>query len=196
MARATPLGLAACIVLALVAPGCSGNDDAAGDTAPPAEASLPAALGSVVTGECTPGDPVLRIDDIPAAVAAVEAEIGGPQRYFEINATPVLVNLFVAGADGATVTPYAYAAGELTSKAGFDAQGNTFEASALDIDPQLVSSCIAGQLPTSSQDLFVVEGGAGGVVRYTILTTSPNGGQLLVEVRGDGTVLSVDPVDG
>ena len=94
------------------------------------------------------------------------------------------------------MTPYAFAAGALRSEATTDAQGNTFEAAALDIDPQRVSSCIAAQLPTSSQDLFLVEGGPGGAVRYTILTTSANGGQLLVEVRGDGSVLSVDPVDG
>jgi hypothetical protein len=184
--------LAACGALALaVAAGCSGSDEGSSPSVPPA--SVPA--GSVPAGECVPGDPVLDIDQIPAAIDAVEAELGGPQRYFEINATQVLVNLFVASPDGTKVTPYAYAAGSLSSDDTFDAQGNTFDSGALDIDPQLVSSCVAGQLPTSSQDLFLVEGGLGGAVRYSILTTSTNGGQLLIEVRGDGTVLSVDPVD-
>ena len=178
---------AAAAVLVLMLASCSGSDD--GSSSSPA-------LDSLVTSACTPGDPVLVIDAIPDAVAAVEAELGGPQRYFEINATEVLVNLFVASADGTKATPYAYAAGQLNSEEAFDAQGNTFEASALEIDPQLVSSCIAGQLPASSQDLFIVEGGAGGAVRYTILTTSTNGGQLLVEVGGDGAVLSVEPVGG
>ena len=41
------------------------------------------------------------LDQIAPAVAAIEAELGGPQQYFEINATPQLVNLFVA-IDGAT----------------------------------------------------------------------------------------------
>ena len=180
---------AAGAVLVLVLASCSGSDDGG-------SSSSPSVAGSLVTSACTPGDPVLVIDEIPAAVAAVEAELGGPQRYFEINATELLVNLFVASPDGTKATSYAHAAGQLSSKDAFDAQGNTFEAGALDIDPQLVSSCIAGQLPTSSQNLFIVEGGAGGAVRYTILTTSANGGQLLVEVGGDGAVLSVDPVDG
>lgn len=179
---------AAAAVLVLVLASCSGGDDGSSSSSP--------AVDSLVMSACTPGDPVLVIDAIPDAVAAVEAELGGPQRYFEINATEVLVNLFVASSDSTKATPYAYAAGQLNSEEAFDAQGNTFEASALEIDPQLVSSCIAGQLPASSQDLFIVEGGAGGAVRYTILTTSTNGGQLLVEVGGDGAVLSVEPVGG
>ena len=182
------------LVLVLVLASCGGSDDGGSDDG--GSSSSPSVVGSLVTSACAPGDPVLVIDEIPDAVAAVEAELGGPQRYFEINATGLLVNLFVASPDGTKATPYAHAAGQLSSKDAFDAQGNTFEASALDIDPQLVSSCIAGQLPTSSQDLFIVEGGTGGAVRYTILTTSANGGQLLVEVGGDGTVLSVDPVGG
>jgi hypothetical protein len=181
--------LAAGAVFVLVLSSCSGSDDGS-------SSSSPAVVDSLVTSACTPGDPVLAVDEIPDAVAAVEAELGGPQRYFEINATEVLVNLFVASPDGTKVTPYAFAAGQLSSKDAFEAQGNTFEASALEIDPQLVSSCIAGQLPTSAQDLFIIEGGAGGAVRYTILTTSANGGQLLVEVGGDGAVLSVEPVGG
>ncbi|MEY4230927.1 MAG: hypothetical protein RLZZ362_1776 [Actinomycetota bacterium] len=188
MRRARGARFAAGAVSVLVLSSCSGSDDGGSSSSP--------ALDSLVTSACAPGDPVLVIDEIPDAVAAVEAELGGPQRYFEINATELLVNLFVASPDGTKATPYAYAAGQLSSKDTFDAQGNTFEASALDVDPQLVSSCVAGQLPTSSQDLFIVEGGAGGAVRYTILTTSTNGGQLLVEVGGDGTVLSVDPVGG
>ncbi|MEX0846905.1 MAG: hypothetical protein WD023_03925 [Ilumatobacteraceae bacterium] len=182
------------VVVVVAAAACSGDGDGAADatTAPIDSASL----GSLVTAECSPGAPVLKIDQIPTAIAAVEAELGGPQRYFEINATDVLVNMFVAGPDATTVTPYVFAGGALTSNDVIEAQGNTFEASALDIDSQLVSSCVTGQLPTSSQDLFLVEGGVGGVVRYAILTTSANGGQLLIEVSGDGTVLSVDPVDG
>jgi hypothetical protein len=42
---------------------------------------------------------VLRVADIPAAVAAVEAALGGPQQYAEINATPEGVNLFVRGSE-------------------------------------------------------------------------------------------------
>jgi hypothetical protein len=37
----------------------------------------------------------LRVGDIPAAVAAVEQRLGGPQRYSEINAAKEGVNVFV-----------------------------------------------------------------------------------------------------
>jgi hypothetical protein len=43
---------------------------------------------------------VLRLDLVPAAVAAVEAARGGPQQYTEINAFDHGVNLFVATGDG------------------------------------------------------------------------------------------------
>ncbi len=56
-----------------------------------------------------------RVDLIDDAVAALEAELGGPQRYFEINATPQLVNLFVELNDGALVQPWVYLDGELSS---------------------------------------------------------------------------------
>ena len=167
--------LAVSIVVSSVLGGCGGDD---------------------APGTCAPGDPVLRVEQIEPAVAAVEAELGGPQRYFEINATPALVNLFVASPDGTQVTPYLYSKGTLSSDASRPATGNSFPSSVIDIDPQSVTSCISGQLPTSTQDLFLIQGGADDAVRYGVLVTSQAGGQLLVEVSGTGVVLGVDPVDG
>ena len=43
---------------------------------------------------------MLRLDLVPAAVAAVEAARGGPQQFTEINAFDQGVNLFVATGDG------------------------------------------------------------------------------------------------
>jgi hypothetical protein len=134
-----------------------------------------------------------RVDLIRDAVAALEAELGSPQQYFEINATSQLVNLIVA-LNGATVArPWVYLDGELSSSPGSDANGNTFAASALDFDPDTVLSKLQAELPQSRADLFFVEGGAGGVVRYSVAVTSSQGGQLVVVVGPDGTVQSVDP---
>lgn len=177
-------GLAAVAAAVLVLASCSGDDDAATTTT--ASPFGPA--------ECAPASPVLLVDQIDEAIAAVEAELGGPQEFFEINATALLVNLFVADVTTETVTPYVYVGGELTSQdplAG--AQGFTFVAEQIAIDDQRVLSCIVPELPDSSLDVFFVEGADGGV-RYTVLTSNDKGGQLTVEVNGQGQVLAVDAV--
>ncbi len=134
-----------------------------------------------------------RVDLIHDAVTALEAELGSPQQYFEINATSHLVNLIVALNGGTVARPWVYLDGELSSSAGSDASGNTFAASALDFDPAKVLSKLQAELPQSRPDLFFVEGGPGGTVRYSVAVTSSQGGQLVVVVGPDGTVQSVDP---
>ena len=181
VARAVWSGLA---VGALVLAGCAGGDDVSPDT-----------TLSFGPQACAPSEPSLVVDQIDDAVAAVEAELGGPQLYFEINATPLLVNLFVADASAATVTPFAYVGGELSSEAAIEgATGNAFVASAIDLDPQLVLSCVTDQLPASVLDVFFVEGGPEGAVKYTVLTSNEQGGQLSVEVTGEGLILAVDTI--
>ena len=170
--------------------GCSGEDLVpslpADSTVGPLPAECPAAA-----------DQPLAVDQIAPAIAAVEAELGGLQEYFEVNATEAVVNLFVAGtaADGSgTVTPYAFSRGELTAQPASPADGNRFAADAVQIDPQRVLSCLVEQLPSSMITAFVVEGGPNGAVRYSAVVASEQGGQLVVEVSGTGQVLSVDPV--
>ena len=167
------------LVVAL-AVGCSDDGDSAQTTTP------------AVAAACVPGDPVLRVDLIDDAVAAVEAERGGAQTYFEINATANLVNLFVADDDD-TVTPYVFVDSTLSpGEAISGAQGATFEWSAVDIDPARVTSCVVAELPESEQTAFEILGGPDGLVQYTVIVTSQAGGQLLVEVAGDGTIIAVD----
>jgi hypothetical protein len=146
--------------------------------------------------ECEAREPTLRVDQIGDAVAAVEAELGGPQDYFEVNATGLLVNLFVADTDAGTATPFLYVGGELTSDAARSgATGNTFRADALTFDPQRVTSCVEAQLPTSILDVFYVVGTGEGGVRRSVVVTSASGGQLEVEVTDAGQVISVDSID-
>jgi len=171
--------------------GCSDDDDG---VVPSSPADTTVAL---LPTECpAAGDQPLAVDQIAPAIAAVEAELGGPQEYFEVNAADVVVNLFVAGtaADGSsTVTPYAFSRGELTAQPASPADGNRFAADAVRIDPQRVLSCLVEQLPSSVLTAFVVEGGPNGMVRYSVVVASEQGGQLVVEVSGSGQVLSVDP---
>jgi hypothetical protein len=181
--RRRPAAVAVGLV-ALVSVSCSGGDD---DDA--VDATLPA-----TRTECPAKPPVLRVDLISTAVERVEAELGGPQQYFEINATDLLVNLFVSVEDGTKVKPYVFIEGELNSKDPQAAEGNTFAASAVDLDPQKVTSCVAAELPESQATAFEIIADAQGTPQYSIVTTSPQGGQLIVAVNGQGQVLSVDPV--
>jgi hypothetical protein len=183
----TIVAIASSMMLALSA--CS--DSGAGATTSSTGAA-PTTVGTVGTDSAAA--PPLRVDLIHDAAAAVEAQLGGPQSYYEINATPDLVNLFVAG-EGGAVTAFVFVAGVLTSEElPGEAGGATFRAEALDFDPATVTSRVTSELPTSRQDVFEIVGGPGGTVQYSIVVTSAAGGQLIVQVARDGTVLSVDPV--
>jgi hypothetical protein len=175
------------LALVVLAAGCSGSDGSADTT-------LPAAIDTAPT-ECAPATPELKVDDVTAAIAAVEAERGGPQQYFEINTTSLLVNLFVADTAAGTAVPYVYVGGALSHQDGTPAQGGTFTAADLVFDPQRVTSCVRAQLPESSLDQFLVQGNGQGAVQLSVITSSPQGGQLVVTVNGDGLVLGVDAID-
>jgi hypothetical protein len=142
------------------------------------------------------GDDGSFIADIRPAIAAVEAELGAGQEYFEVTATPQLVNLFVAIENGTAAVPYVYLDGELQPPAPelSGASGFTFTADAVDFDESTILDAVSAELPDSTIDAFSIEGGDGGVVRYVISTLSPEGGRLDVTVASDGAVLEVDPV--
>ena len=186
MSRATFQFVAAVAIVMIVSTACSGSSGGGStQTTQPAASST----GSAAQAPATK----LRVDLIHDAIAALEAELGSPQQYFEINATSQLVNLIVALNGGTVARPWVYLDGELSSSPGSAANGNTFAASALDLDPDKVLSKLQAELPQSRPDLFFVEGGPGGTVRYSVAVTSSQGGQLVVVVGPDGTVRSVDP---
>lgn len=176
------------VTVALVS--CGGDDSAPKGTDP---------SGSVVAvpAACTPDAPPLVVDQIDEALAAVAADRPGPQRFFEVNATASVVNLFLATTDGSgasAVIPYSWAGGTLRAEDVKPATGNTFEGATIAIDGQRVLSCVVAELPASTLDAFVIEGGADGAVRYSVVLTSQQGGQLVVEVTGAGQVVAVDAV--
>jgi hypothetical protein len=145
-------------------------------------------------GESTDGDSFVA--DIRPAIAAVEAELGAGQQFFEVTASELVTNVFVA-IDGATAAvPYVYLDGELQPPAPTltGASGFTFTADDLDFDEDTVLDPVSEELTESTIEAFSIEGGDGGVVRYVVSTLSPEGGRLDVTVAPDGTVLEVDPL--
>jgi hypothetical protein len=169
------------VIVVLLLTACSGGGSSAETAA------------STSTTVADPVSSTPRVDLIGEAVAALETRLGGPQRFFEINATASLVNMIVALNDDELAQPWVYFDGVLSSSDPAEASGFSFAASALDFDPGKVLGKLQAELPQSSPDLFFIEGGEGGVVRYSVAVTSQQGGQLIVVVGPDGTVQSVDP---
>ncbi len=177
----------ALVLLAACSDDASSTDGSTGTTGPDvticdpqgtaqAEADLPA------------------VGDIEQAVADLEAELGGPQEYFEINATARLVNLWVSLNDGTVAQPWLWANGELSSEDGDTASGGTFVADDLDFDPDTVLTKVRDEVPDSILETFYVHGDGDGNVQYSVLTSALCGGGLDVIVGPEGDVRSVDPV--
>ncbi|MGH9272641.1 MAG: hypothetical protein ACRDZ2_15380, partial [Ilumatobacteraceae bacterium] len=104
------------------------------------------------------------VAEIAPAMAAVDAARGGPQQYFEVNATPQLVNLFVATDDATSAVAYVYVGGELGPAAPpAPAQGATFAAADVTFDPAVI---LDGDLPDADLTVFSVIGGPDGSVQY------------------------------
>jgi len=133
---------------------------------------------------------------IPEAVAALEAEMGGPQTYFEINATSKLVNLWVALNDGTVAQPWLYFDGQLSSKDPVSgATGPTFLASEIQFDPDKLLVPLRKQIPEAILGSVVLSDQGSDSVVYEVLVSAQCGGGLDVVVGPDGTVKSVDPVN-
>jgi len=166
IARVVALVAAALLVLGTA--GCGGDDRA------------------------TPARPA--IDQVGPAVAVVEAKLGGPRQYFEIDATPQLVKLFVADAPKTSATTYLYVGGELAPpSAPAPASGSTFAATDLTFDPGTILDNVAERLPGSDIVLFSAAVGEGGSVDYVAGVQSKEGGSLQVTLAPDGTVRAVVP---
>src|SRR3954454_16272799 len=97
-------------------------------------------IASSTTVDATGTRALPLVGEIDDAVAALEAKLGAPQQFFEINATTQLVNLIVALNDGKVAQPWVYLKGELSSAEGAPASGHTFAAGALDFNPETVLS--------------------------------------------------------
>jgi hypothetical protein len=153
------------------------------------QSALSTSVSAVVASEL----PI--VDEIRDAIAVLEDKLGGPQEYFEINATARLVNLFVALNDGAVVQPWVYIAGELSSDEGQSAEGGTLRAVDLDFDPQTILARLHDELPGATVESFYVHGDGTGAVQYGALVTTAQGGALDVQLAADGAILSATDLD-
>jgi len=139
-----------------------------------------------------PVRPVL--DQIAPAMAAVDTELGGPQQYFEVNATPLGVNLFVVAEGGTEAVPYIYVGGELGSPGdAAGGTGGTFTAADVTFDPATILDGVTQDLPDSDVVRFAIAGNSNGAVQFTVDVQSDEGGTLEVTLAEDGSVVSVDP---
>lgn len=140
-------------------------------------------------------DDLAFVADVREAIEAVESDLGGPQRYFEVTANPQLTNIFVAVDDATAAVAYLYVDGELQPPAPKQtgASGNTFAGSDVDFDEDLVASRVADELPNTSINALSVYGDGVGAT-YVIAGRSEVGGLLDIVVTAGGTVVSVDPV--
>ncbi|HQV57365.1 MAG TPA: hypothetical protein PKV27_05090 [Ilumatobacteraceae bacterium] len=171
--------VAAAVVLTTVA-GCS---DGAKDTTP---SSLSTTTVPAATDAALP-----RVDLIHPAVRALEGQLGGPQRFFEINATTKLVNLFLSLNNGTMSQAWVFFDGELSSQEAKPASGHTFASSALTFDGATVLDRVREELPTTRLQLFEILGGANDAVQFTIGATSSEGGGLIITVNADGRIATV-----
>ncbi|MEO7398731.1 MAG: hypothetical protein ABIW84_09225 [Ilumatobacteraceae bacterium] len=139
------------------------------------------------------GDAPLRVELIDEAIAAVEAQRGGPQQYFEVNATPTIVNLFVADAGASEAVAYVYVANGLAEPAAAQpASGPTFTADEVEFDPARVIAQVVDELPDSTLQLFSVTALEAGGAQYRVIVSSATGAELVVFVSGRGVVLGTD----
>jgi hypothetical protein len=172
------------VVFVATAAAC-GNDDESG------------APDSVTNGAVVADNDLQRLAaSMRDAVDAVDAELGGPQSYFEVTSTSQLTNVFLAIDDGTSAVPYVFLDGVLEAPGPTleGATGNTFTAAALSFDPLVLLGRIADELPSAIIESVSVEGGPDGTVRYVVSARSDDGGLLDIVVGPDGAILSAEPV--
>lgn len=181
------MAIVAVVACLAAVPACTSSDGASDDSTSEVDGG-----GETVVDAGDAPDFVLAVVE---AVEAVDDELGGPQRYFEVTSNAQFTNVFVAVADATAVDAYVFIDGELQPPAPRQggASGNTFSAADVDFDPSLVLSGATQDLPESDIDAISVIGNGVGAT-YVLAATSPEGGFLDIVVGPEGQVFSVDPV--
>lgn len=171
-------------------------------------------VASVLLGACG-GDersasvPMLGIQDIGPAVAALREQQDSEPQFFEINSTADGVNLFIAATrSGSPGTPDAVIQGRYTPEDGLllseellDASGPIFTFDDLDLDAGRLLGQVVQELENSTPLMFVLTAVTVGTADSSdpvmrIIVESARGGRLAVFVALDGTILGTEVLEG
>jgi hypothetical protein len=138
----------------------------------------------------------LRVDEIDDAIAAVTSVVGKPVKFYEINATPDLINLFAADGKGNALN-FVWEKGKLRDESeAAPADGVAFDASKMAFTDDVYSN-VSSALPDSVLRAFAITAdGPKGMVLYRVMIQSQRGGQFAVLVDPKGKILGSDPLTG
>lgn len=154
-------------------------------------------LASAVLSSCGGGDSVkLRVDEIDDAVAAVTKVLARPVRFYEINATPDLINLFADDGKGNAVN-FVWQDGKLRNDTEVAAaDGVAFDASKMHFTKSVYAN-VSDELADSLLRAFsITADGPKNEVLYRVVIQSKRGGQFAVLVDPVGKILGSDPLTG
>jgi len=138
----------------------------------------------------------LRVDEIDDAVRAVVEVTGKDAKFFEINATPKLINLFLDDGNGSAIN-FVWDGGELRDETEVaPADGVSFDASSMSFTSD-VYALVEKELPDSLLRAFTITAdGPNGEILNRVVVQSERGGQFSVLVDPAGKILGSDPLTG
>ena len=154
------------------------------------------ALASVVMSGCGSSKEALSVSDIDNAVAAVGKVLGKTPEFYEINATPTLVNLFAADGKGNAIN-FVFEKGKLAQETSVaPAEGESFSTVGMAFNSKVFTR-VQKELPDSILRAFSIIGdNPTGGVQYSVVLQSDMGGQLAVFVDPTGKILGTDVMSG
>ena len=138
----------------------------------------------------------LNVEEIDDAVSAVIDVTGRPAMFFEINATPDLINLFLDDGNGNAIN-FVWEDGALRDETeAAVAEGLAFDASTMTFTHDVYAR-VEEELPKSRLRAFTITAdGPNGEVLNRVMVQSERGGQFGVLVEADGKILGSDALVG
>lgn len=154
------------------------------------------AMSCFVIGCGDDGRVELKVDEIDDAVIAVVAVTNKPAKFFEINATPDLINLFLDDGKGNAIN-FVWEDGALRDETeAAAADGRSFDASKMTFTSEVYAR-VEEELPKSLLRAFTITAdGPNGEVLHRVMVQSERGGQFGVLVEADGKILGSDALVG